>query len=106
MDNRREVVIRGLMVHLSENYEHLITHYQVSMWYMHTAILYTILSTVKYRTVPLWHCVVLAQCRLGFPISLCVQGKLNGESFRDTIVTYTGLFSMLRQYLKATPVFT
>ncbi|KAI4899927.1 hypothetical protein NFI96_008311, partial [Prochilodus magdalenae] len=28
VDNRREVVIRGLMVYLSENAEHLITHYQ------------------------------------------------------------------------------
>ncbi|KAI4876113.1 hypothetical protein NFI96_026147 [Prochilodus magdalenae] len=28
VDNRREVVIRGLMVYLSENAERLITHYQ------------------------------------------------------------------------------
>ncbi|KAL7884410.1 hypothetical protein AOLI_G00071800 [Acnodon oligacanthus] len=28
VDNRREVVIHGLMVYLSENTEHLITHYQ------------------------------------------------------------------------------
>ncbi|XP_072565352.1 uncharacterized protein [Paramormyrops kingsleyae] len=28
VDNRRDVVIRGLMVHFSENVEHLITHYQ------------------------------------------------------------------------------
>lgn len=31
VDNRTEVVIRGLMVYLSENAEHLITHYQVSV---------------------------------------------------------------------------